>query len=158
MEALLLRSNSEEETIAIGVEFAERLRVGDVVALYGDLGAGKTELIKGICAYFQVEDLVTSPTFTIINQYGGVGTDGSSIKIYHVDLYRIETPEELAGVGFDDMVFSHDAIKLIEWSEKAEHLLPSAHYTVRISSDEADDSVRMIEITAPMTDTEGHAS
>ncbi|CAN5434527.1 tRNA (adenosine(37)-N6)-threonylcarbamoyltransferase complex ATPase subunit type 1 TsaE [soil metagenome] len=158
MEALLLRSNSEEETIAVGVEFAERLRVGDVVALYGDLGAGKTEFIKGVCAYFQVEGLVTSPTFTIINQYNGVTNDGTSVKIYHVDLYRIETDEELAGVGFDDMVFSHDAIKLIEWSEKAEHLLPTAHYTVRIMADDENDSYRTIEITAPTTDIQGIVS
>lgn len=149
MEALILRSNSEEETIALGVEFAERLQVGDVVALYGDLGAGKTEFIKGICEYFQVEGLVTSPTFTIINQYNGTSVDGTPLKIYHVDLYRIETAEELADVGFDDMVFSHDAIKLIEWSEKAEHLLPPVHYTVRIAADEANDSHRTIEITTP---------
>ncbi len=146
MEPELLRSSSEEETIVIGGDFAQRLRIGDVVALYGDLGAGKTEFVKGICTFFAVEDIVTSPTFTIINQYTGTTPDGVPVKIYHVDLYRIETPEELAEVGFDDCVFAHDAIKLVEWSEKAEHLLPRAHYTVRITADPDDDNIRLIDI------------
>lgn len=147
MEAEHLRSESEEDTIALGTRFAQRLTVGDVVALYGDLGAGKTEFVKGICSYFDVEDLVTSPTFTIINQYAGTSSDGDDIKIYHVDLYRIDSPEELADVGFDDCVFAHDAIKLVEWSEKAEHLLPAAHYSVRIMADAVHDTVRTIDIS-----------
>lgn len=146
MESETLRSHNEEETLAIARQFAERLAVGDVVALYGDLGAGKTEFVKGVTSYFDVEDLVTSPTFTIINQYRGVMPDGIPVKIYHVDLYRIDSPQELANVGFDDCVFSHDAIKLVEWSEKAEHLLPAAHFSVRILADPTDDTVRIIEI------------
>jgi tRNA threonylcarbamoyladenosine biosynthesis protein TsaE len=141
-----LRSDSEDTTIALGKEFAARLQIGDVVALYGDLGAGKTEFVKGICSYFDVEQLVTSPTFTIINQYVGTFPDGEAVKLYHVDLYRIDSQEELAEVGFDDCVFSHDAIKLVEWSEKAEHLLPAAHYTVHITSDAVEDTVRHITI------------
>ncbi len=141
-----LRSDSEDATIALGKEFASRLRLGDVVALYGDLGAGKTEFVKGICSYFEVEQLVTSPTFTIINQYAGMFPDGDAVKLYHVDLYRIDSQEELAEVGFDDCVFAHDAIKLVEWSEKAEHLLPAAHYTVHIATDANEDTVRQITL------------
>jgi len=146
MQTEILRSDSEDATIEIGRTFAERLRVGDVVALYGDLGAGKTEFVKGICNYFDVEDLVTSPTFTIINQYIGSMPDGDPVKIYHVDLYRIDSPKQLAEVGFDDCVFAHDAVKLVEWSEKAEHLLPGAHYSVHIATDAFDDSVRDITL------------
>lgn len=147
MEAASFRSTSEEQSIAIGRQFAADLKVGDVVALYGELGAGKTEFVKGVCDYFAVEDIVTSPTFTIINQYAGVTQDDDPVLIYHVDLYRIESPEELADVGFDDCVFAHNAIKLVEWPERAEHLLP-AHYSVRITGDPADDNSRFIEINA----------
>lgn len=146
MEASSLRSLSEDQTIAIGQQFAADLKVGDVVALYGDLGAGKTEFVKGVCSFFNVEDIVTSPTFTIINQYAGETSEGDPVRIYHVDLYRIETMKELADVGFDDCVFAHDAIKLVEWPDKAEHMLP-AHYAVRLMPDPADDNVRIIDIT-----------
>ncbi len=150
MEDVTLRSHSEAETIQIGHHFAERLRVGDVVALEGDLGAGKTEFVKGVCEYFSVDDLVTSPTFTIINQYAGTTLDGEPVKLYHVDLYRIDSPEELAEVGFDDMVFAHDAIKLIEWPDKAAHLMPTRRWDVRITADERDDDLRNIVISAPL--------
>ncbi|MBU3742842.1 MAG: tRNA (adenosine(37)-N6)-threonylcarbamoyltransferase complex ATPase subunit type 1 TsaE, partial [Candidatus Kapabacteria bacterium] len=118
MDAMSLRSMSEDETIAIGQQFATNLHVGDVVALYGELGAGKTEFVKGICAHFNVSDIVTSPTFTIINQYGGQTSDGMPMRLYHVELYRIESDRELAEVGFDDCVFAHDAVKLVEWHDK----------------------------------------
>jgi tRNA threonylcarbamoyladenosine biosynthesis protein TsaE len=98
-------SSSEKETIMLGEQFAGELKRGDVVTLIGELGAGKTEFVKGVCNYFAVDDLVTSPTFSIINQYAGVFPEGDQIKIYHVDLYRIENPEQLAEIGFDDMVF-----------------------------------------------------
>lgn len=150
MEDMHLRSHSEAETIQLGQHFAERLRIGDVVALEGDLGAGKTEFVKGVCEYFSVDDLVTSPTFTIINQYAGTTLDGDPVKIYHVDLYRIDSPEELAEVGFDDMVFAHDAIKLIEWPEKAASLMPTRRWDVRITADEQNDDLRHIVISAPV--------
>jgi tRNA threonylcarbamoyladenosine biosynthesis protein TsaE len=149
MEVTTLRSESESATIRLGEQFASQVRCGDVVALEGDLGAGKTEFVKGVCRFFAVTDLVTSPTFSIINQYDGTAPDGQVLKIYHVDLYRIDSPEELAEVGFDDMVFAHDAIKLIEWPEKAAHLMPARRWTVRISADAENDDLRTIEITAP---------
>lgn len=132
MEDITLRTQNEQQTISAGETFAAQLNSGDVVALVGDLGAGKTEFIKGICKHFAVEELVTSPTFTIINQYNGTTPDGDDVVIYHVDLYRIETLDELTQIGFDDMVFSHGAIKLIEWSDKAADLLPEHHWRVQI--------------------------
>ena len=146
MEVSTLRSESEEQTIELGEAFASNLVVGDVVAIFGDLGAGKTEFVKGICRYFAVDDIVTSPTFTIINQYAGETPDGDEIKIYHVDLYRIDSPAELDDVGFDDCVFAHDAIKLVEWPEKAQQLMPSGAWSVTITSDAALDNVRTITI------------
>ena len=146
MEVSTLRSESEEQTIELGEAFASSLVVGDVVAIFGDLGAGKTEFVKGICSYFAVDDLVTSPTFTIINQYVGLTPDGDPLKIYHVDLYRIDSPSELDDVGFDECVFSHDAIKLVEWPEKAAQLLPAGAWSVTIVGDAINDNVRTIII------------
>lgn len=145
MSVETLRSESEEQTIQIGEQFATRLMRGDLVVLNGDLGAGKTEFVKGICRFLAVDDLVTSPTFSIINQYAGQMPEGDSVKIYHVDLYRIESPDQLVEVGFDDMVFAHDAIKLVEWPEHAGAHLPDAYWSVGLKGDE-DDDVRTITI------------
>ena len=145
-----LRSESEQETILLGEQIAAQFQPGDVITLEGDLGAGKTEFVKGVCRYFDVTDMVTSPTFSIINQYDGTMAGGEPVKIYHVDLYRIDSPEELAEVGFDDMVFAHDAIKLIEWPEKAASLMPTRRWDVRITADEQNDDLRHIVITAPV--------
>ena len=146
MSVETLRSESEEETIAIGEQFALRLKRGDVAVLKGDLGVGKTEFVKGICQFLAVEDLVTSPTFSIINQYAGVTPEGDAVKVYHVDLYRIESPDQLVEVGFDDMVFAHDAIKVVEWPENAGALLPEEYWQVTLETHEDEDDVRDIRI------------
>ena len=149
MSVETLRSDGEEQTIQIGEHFATRLHRGDVVVLKGDLGAGKTEFVKGICRFLSVDDLVTSPTFSIINQYAGQSPEGETLKIYHVDLYRVEKPEDLVEVGFDDMVFAHDAIKLVEWPENAGAHLPEQYWSVTLeqsADDAADDNVRTITI------------
>jgi len=145
MSVETLRSEGEEQTIAFGEQFATRLHRGDVVVLNGELGAGKTEFVKGICRFLAVDDLVTSPTFSIINQYAGQTPEGESVKIYHVDLYRIESPDELAEVGFDDMVFAHDAVKLVEWPEKAGDHLPESYWSVSLEQHD-EDEVRTIII------------
>ena len=139
-------SHNEEETFELGRRFGARLRAGDVVALYGDLGAGKTEFIKGVCEYFSVQEIVSSPTFTIMNQYFGETPTGEDISIFHIDLYRIKGNNELEQIGFDDCVHTRDAIKLVEWPEKGESHLPWARYAVHIHFDEDDDSKRTIEI------------
>jgi tRNA threonylcarbamoyladenosine biosynthesis protein TsaE len=149
MSVETLRSDGEEQTIQIGEHFATRLHRGDVVVLKGDLGAGKTEFVKGICRFLAVDDLVTSPTFSIINQYAGQSPEGEILKIYHVDLYRVEKPGDLVEVGFDDMVFAHDAIKLVEWPENAGALLPESYWSVTLEQpdDEAStDNERTITI------------
>ncbi|MGA0833838.1 MAG: tRNA (adenosine(37)-N6)-threonylcarbamoyltransferase complex ATPase subunit type 1 TsaE [Candidatus Kapaibacteriota bacterium] len=149
MSVQILRSEGEAQTIELGEQFATQLQRGDLVVLHGDLGAGKTEFVKGVCRFLEVDDLVTSPTFSIINQYEGRLQDGSTVAIYHVDLYRIERPEELAEVGFDDMVFAHDAIKLVEWPEHAGTHLPEQYWSVTIQANEEDqghDDLRTITI------------
>lgn len=149
MDQTPLHSQSQRQTQDLGENFASMLHRGDVVALLGDLGAGKTEFVRGVCRFFNVEDIVTSPTFAIINQYDGTMAGGSPVKIYHVDLYRIDTPEELRTVGFEEMVHAPDAIKFIEWPEKARQAMPERFWTVSIQNTTDDDNARLIEITSP---------
>ncbi len=138
-------TNSEEETLELGREFAERLKAGDVVAIEGDLGSGKTEFIKGIGEYFNVEDTVNSPTFTIMNHYTGT-LDGEEIDIFHIDLYRIENEKELAEIGFDECIHSSEYIKLIEWPNKAGDRINNLNYKIIIKTDEDNEVRREIEI------------
>lgn len=138
-------TSSEEETIELGKKFAERLKPGDVVAISGDLGSGKTELIKGVCDYFDVADMVNSPTFTIINQYTGTLND-DEINILHIDLYRIKNEKELEEIGFDEFIHSEDFIKLIEWPEKAGDRLNNVNYRVIITTDNNDENKREIAV------------
>ncbi len=136
---------SEKETIEAGKKFAKNLKLGDVVALYGDLGSGKTQFIKGICEFFHVAELVTSPTFTIINQYKGK-VSNKRFPIYHLDLYRIKNENELMEIGFDECIFADDSIKLVEWSENAAQLLPTHRYSIEISSNGDEENYRKITI------------
>lgn len=138
-------TNSEEETLELGRKFAERLKAGDVVAIEGDLGSGKTEFIKGIGEYFNVEDTVNSPTFTIMNHYTGT-LDDEEIDIFHIDLYRIENEKELAEIGFDECIHSPEYIKLIEWPNKAGDRINNLNYKIIINTDEDDEVRREIEI------------
>ena len=102
-----------------GKEFAKSLGNGDVVALYGELGSGKTQVVKGICSAFGVNDVVNSPTFIIVNEYSSPLLN----RIYHLDLYRLKKTEEVLGIGFDDYINS-DGLILIEWPELIESILP----------------------------------
>jgi tRNA threonylcarbamoyladenosine biosynthesis protein TsaE len=143
MEETIITSNCEEHTYELGVETANRLSPGDTVALFGDLGAGKTEFIKGVCHGLGIEDLVSSPTFTIVNQYGT--DDDSRPTVYHIDLYRIESERELDEIGFDEIISDASAIKLIEWSEHCQDRLPAEYLKVRLTQLEEENS-RQIEI------------
>src|SRR6476646_1201485 len=107
-------TNSPEETIALGRELASRLAPPKIVVLRGDLGAGKTTLVKGIAEGFQAasHDDVTSPTFTLIHEYRG-----PAATLYHIDLYRIDTQRELDTLALDDLMNDYSVL-LIEWGEK----------------------------------------
>ena len=109
-----ISTHSAEETIALGRTLAELLAPPKLVLLRGDLGAGKTTLVKGIAAAFEAaaEEDVTSPTFTLVHEYRG-----PRANLYHIDLYRIDTPRELETLGLDDLR-SDNSILLIEWGEK----------------------------------------
>lgn len=145
MDVEIYSSSSEEQTQRVGVNFALRLVPGDVVAFYGDLGAGKTEFIKGICLGMHVREIVSSPTYTIVNQYVGEDRKQHDVEIYHIDLYRIESPTELAEIGIEEIFDDHESIKLIEWAEYAEPVLPQSRYEVHFYND-GDDNSRRIEV------------
>jgi tRNA threonylcarbamoyladenosine biosynthesis protein TsaE len=113
-------THSAEETIALGRQFAPLLREARIVLLRGDLGAGKTTLVKGIAEGFAAaeQEDVTSPTFTLVHEY-----HGPERSLFHIDLYRIETIRELETLGLDDLMREEGNILLIEWGEKFERLL-----------------------------------
>lgn len=130
MLARRYHSNSEEETIQIGREIARGLPRKCVVLLIGNLGAGKTTITKGIVQELGAAspDEVTSPTFTLIHEY--------SPSVCHIDLYRLDTPAEVASLGLDDL-FDRDGVILIEWGERFPQLMPPDRIEIRISA--ADD-------------------
>jgi tRNA threonylcarbamoyladenosine biosynthesis protein TsaE len=107
-------THSAEETIALGRTLAEVLAPPKLVLLRGELGAGKTTLVKGIAEAFHAasEEDVTSPTFTLVHEYRG-----PEVNLYHIDLYRVDTPRELETLGLDDL-FAENSVLLIEWGEK----------------------------------------
>ncbi len=132
-------THSAEETRALGRRLAaDFLPQQGVVLLIGDLGAGKTTLAKGIVEGRQAAsgDEVSSPTFTLIHEYG------DPVKIYHVDLYRLETPEQVRRLGLDEL-FDKQALTLIEWGERFPESLPAGCIEIRLSHDAED--TRVIE-------------
>jgi tRNA threonylcarbamoyladenosine biosynthesis protein TsaE len=134
-------THSPEETIAFGRTLTELLKPPKIVLLRGDLGAGKTTLVKGIAAGFEAasEDDVTSPTFTLIHEYRGLRTN-----LFHIDLYRIDTQRELETLALDDLR-SDDSILLIEWGEKFPRL--SRERDVEIAIARSGETERKIRIT-----------
>ena len=118
---------SEEETIALGERIARELPRQRVVLLTGNLGAGKTTLAKGIVSGLGAAppEEVSSPTFTLIHEYGNEG------RVYHVDLYRLDEPREVASLGLEEL-FDQEAIVLVEWGERFPQLLPAERTEIRI--------------------------
>jgi len=114
METREFITHSPEETVALGRTLVSLLAPPKIVLLRGDLGAGKTTLVKGIAAGFRAasEDDVTSPTFTLVHEYRGPGAN-----LYHIDLYRVDTQRQLETLGLDDLI-AENSVLLIEWGEK----------------------------------------
>jgi tRNA threonylcarbamoyladenosine biosynthesis protein TsaE len=106
------------ETKAVGERLAREIQTGDVLALVGDLGAGKTQFVKGLAKGLGSAAVVTSPTFTLVHEY-----QGSRLPIYHFDFYRIESLAALRAIGFDEIVFS-DGVSVIEWADRFADAIP----------------------------------
>ena len=125
-------SRSPDETFRFGQELAARLRAGDVLALAGDLGAGKTQFVKGLAAGLGVAAEVTSPTFTLIHEY-----HGGHLPLYHLDCYRLETMDELLAIGIDEYLRA-DGVTAIEWADKFAELMPADAQWIRFRALEGD--------------------
>ena len=129
-------TNSEEETIALGRQFAPKLK--GVVLLIGNLGAGKTTMVKGIAGGIPGNsDEVSSPTFTLIHDYG---------SLFHIDLYRLETEREVEGLGIDELIDTGKPV-LIEWGERFPRLFPQPRTEIRLEY--AGDDARRITVSYP---------
>jgi len=126
----MYRTETPEHTIRVGFEIGRQLRPGSVVALHGALGAGKTTLVKGIARALNIEETVTSPSFTLIAEYGG-NREGNPLTLYHIDLYRISHSREVEDLGMDE-ILDGGGICVIEWAEKASEFLPESAIRVEI--------------------------
>jgi tRNA threonylcarbamoyladenosine biosynthesis protein TsaE len=135
-------THSAEETIAFGRTLTDLLAPPKLVLLRGDLGAGKTTLIKGIAAGFQAasEEDVTSPTFTLVHEYRG-----PQANLYHVDLYRVDTPRQLETLGLDDL-FAENSVLLIEWGDKFARFVRDRD--VEITLERVGENDRKIQVTS----------
>ena len=125
----ITESFSREDTLQIAYQMAQNAQPGQVYALIGDLGVGKTVFTKGFAEGLGIEEPVSSPTFTILQIY-----EEGRLPLYHFDVYRIEEPEEMEEVGFDDYVYG-DGVCLIEWAGRIEEILPEETIWVRIEKD-----------------------
>jgi tRNA threonylcarbamoyladenosine biosynthesis protein TsaE len=125
-EPLVFETTSPAATILLGERLAQFLPAGMVVGFYGELGSGKTTLIKGFARGLGVKEMVKSPSFVIITEYQG------RVPVYHIDLYRIHSPEEFIEIGLDSYLRA-DGVCLVEWAERAEQLLPANAIRIYLS-------------------------
>ncbi len=130
-----LRTRSEAGTLGLGQMVSELLRPPKLVLLRGDLGAGKTTLVKGLAAAMGAADMetVTSPTFTLLHEY-----KGHKVRIFHLDLYRLETEAQLEGIGLWEIADAGDVLVLVEWGERFPSLVARADAEIAITSGETE--------------------
>ncbi len=126
---MMIESYSPEETFRIGEQLAKEARPGDIYTLNGDLGVGKTIFTKGIAKGLGIEEPVTSPTFTIVQEY-----ESGRLPLYHFDVYRIGDPEEMEEIGYEDYFYGQ-GICLIEWAGLIEELIPPEAVRIYIEKD-----------------------
>ena len=132
-------SNSENETIELGKRIASQLKKGTVVVLTGDLGSGKTKLTEGILKYFGLENEISSPTFTIVNEYYT-----ENLNIYHFDVYRLTDIDEFYAIGGEE--YFEKGACIIEWGELIEEALPQNYVKINFWRDNENESIRNINI------------
>ncbi|WP_027339454.1 tRNA (adenosine(37)-N6)-threonylcarbamoyltransferase complex ATPase subunit type 1 TsaE [Halonatronum saccharophilum] len=134
---LKIKTSNPEETFEFGKKLGNKLNPGDIVCLQGDLGAGKTSLAKGICAGLGVTVDITSPTYTIVNEYRG------RMRVNHMDLYRISKEQQLTDIGFEDYIYG-DGVSIIEWPDKSGTLMPDNYLDINMKGQGNDREIRII--------------
>lgn len=135
---MTIYSHSEADTAGAGALLARRLKPGQVCALYGELGAGKTAFVRGAAAALGCGARVSSPTFTIVNEYPG------DVSVFHFDMYRLASSDELFEIGWEDYL-RRDGISFVEWSENVEDAIPPEAVRVRI--EKTGETERRITVT-----------
>lgn len=135
---MIIKTSSPEETENLGKKIGKSLKSGDLILLSGDMGSGKTHLVKGIAKSLGYDGYVTSPTFTIVNTY-----EGKDFKINHLDVYRVNDEEELLNIGIEEMIFGKD-ISIIEWANLIPSLIPNKYLDIKFTR--ISDNERKIEI------------
>ena len=135
------RTKSSDDTRALAGELAALARAGDVVLLLGELGAGKTQFVKGFGAALGVGEVITSPTFTLVRQY-----EGARLCLVHADAYRIDSAEEALDLGLSDAL-DDGAVVVVEWGERVERILPPDRLEVALELADAEDE-RVIRVSA----------
>jgi tRNA threonylcarbamoyladenosine biosynthesis protein TsaE len=140
---LVFLTRSAAETSELGRALSSQLRPGDVVAFYGDLGAGKTTMIKGVAAALGVAEVVKSPSFVIVTEYAG------RMPVCHVDLYRLDENSDFGAIGLDTYL-EGNGVCLIEWAERAEKVLPAEAIRVKMSVENEGRRVEISGLRAPL--------
>lgn len=140
-------TRSLEETIDYAIDFASRLKGGEVLALHGDLGSGKTSFVKGLAEGLHINEIITSPTFVILKEYPIVQPEfhprgGNGGFLVHIDAYRTETIDDVKSVGVEDYLNRDDVILVVEWAEKIQDILPEN--TININFEYIDENTRRI--------------
>lgn len=141
MNLLKIVSSNLNDTLSFGKKLASKLSIGDVVVLSGELGSGKTKLTEGILSYFNLENEISSPTFTIVNEY--IKND---INIYHFDVYRLEDSSEFYEIGGDE--YFDKGICIVEWGEIIQDALPKDYIHIQFERDENNENLRVLNITS----------
>ncbi|MBS5857560.1 MAG: tRNA (adenosine(37)-N6)-threonylcarbamoyltransferase complex ATPase subunit type 1 TsaE [Clostridia bacterium] len=141
MNLLKIVSSNLNDTLSFGKKLASKLSNGDVVVLSGELGSGKTKLTEGILSYFNLENEISSPTFTIVNEY--IKND---INIYHFDVYRLEDSSEFYEIGGDE--YFDKGICIVEWGEIIQDALPKDYIHIQFERDENNENLRVLNITS----------
>lgn len=132
-------TRSENDTINFAKNFAKNLKCGDIIVLSGELGSGKTKFVQGILEYFGLENEISSPTFTIVNEY-----NSEEMNIFHFDVYRLEDSDEFYAMGGDE--YFSNGICLIEWGEMIEDILPKPYTKITFKKDVNDLDYRELDI------------
>ena len=139
MKNYIFNSNSENDTKEFAKKFASNLKNGDVIVLTGDLGSGKTKFTEGFLSYFGLENEISSPTFTIVNEY-----HKNDINIYHFDVYRLEDSSEFFAIGGEE--YFESGICIIEWGELIDDALPNEYIKIDFSRNLDDENLRILNI------------
>lgn len=141
MKHIKIETKNKSETLKFGKKLASLLKRGDTIVLTGDLGSGKTKLTEGILSFFGLENEISSPTFTIVNEY-----KKENINIYHFDVYRLSDSSEFYAIGGEE--YFENGICIIEWGELIEDALPSDYIHIVFEKNDSNENIRILNITS----------